>query len=413
MYAVNTSEVIILDRVQKNPEARKRLERMLAVINTDKITEVDDAGLSRIVEERGWRNAPPRTGQRKLITDPVLIFSTFRWFTPAQLAQLEQQYPNLRPDLLLGQQWNDYRDHTHLRREQDCICQSAYEIHCAHGCLHACDYCFIPSYFNIMLNLEELAEEVRKLGDRHPQQKLYKFDNRTDTIALEPEYGASDVMVNMFADWGDRYLLLYTKSANVDHLLDLKHNGHTLISWSLNSDTPAEKIERNTPTLDERITAIEKCQEAGYGVRVRFSPMVPVRNWKDEYADMVERVLSRTRPEVISLDIIGWMQPADMKDALDINLFDPEYADMLQKRIDDGFHTPGKHLFPHEMRSPILRHVIECVKKIRPEQPISLCMETADMWKELGSLTNMRPNDYACVCGPTSVPGNHNLLPVE
>ena len=411
MYAVSTPEVIVLDRVRANPEANARLNRMLAAIQTDAVTEVDDAGLSALITERGWTGLAPRTGQRRIERDPALIFGTFRWFEPEQLRALAAEYPNLNTNLLLGQEWTDFRDHTHFRREQDCICQSAWEIHCAHGCLHACDYCFVPPYFNIMLNLEELARELRSLGERHPAQKLYKFDNRTDTIALEPEYGASEIMVDLFSDWGDRYLLLYTKSDNVDHLLDLRHNGHTLVSWSLNCDTAVNAIERKTPSLDARITAIRKCQDAGYGVRVRFSPMVPVKNWREEYADMVDRVLSRTTPEVISLDVVGWMQPQDMKDALDTSVFDPEYADALEKRIEEKFVTPGKHLFPHEMRSKMLRYVIEYVRKVHPEQPISLCMETADMWKELGSLTHMRPGDYACVCGPTSVPGNKNLLP--
>tara|TARA_B100001971_G_C17925321_1_gene399890 strand:+ start:135 stop:290 length:156 start_codon:yes stop_codon:yes gene_type:complete len=51
-----------------------------------------------------------------------------------------------------------------------------------------------------MLNLEELAEKVRAFGETIPEQNLYKFDNMTDTICLEPEYGASEIMVNMFAD---------------------------------------------------------------------------------------------------------------------------------------------------------------------------------------------------------------------
>lgn len=409
MYSISTPEVIIMRRVYENPAATRRMERMMRSISADRVIEADDAGLSEIIAERRWREGPWRTGQFRMTRQPTIIFGTFRWLERDEFRRLEEAHPLLRGNLFLGAGSWGFRDSARFRREQSCVCQSAWEFHCALGCLHACDYCHIQRHFTIMLNLEDLAAHMRSFGDTIPDQNLYKFDNGTDTITLEPEYGASEIMVRMFADWPGRYLLLYTKSDNVDHLLKLEHKGHTLVSWSLNGETATRKVEKNTPSLDERIRAMVKCQKAGYPVRARISPMIPVKGWREEYSDLAERLLSRVRPEVLSVDVVGWMQPDEMLDALDTSLFAEPYAAEAARLARDRVRTNGKHLFPHELRADMLRHVITEIKRIRPEQPVSLCMETTAMWQELGPLTGMTPEDYVCCCGPTSVPG-HPML---
>ena len=413
MYQVHTPEVVVLDRVRTNPQAAARLDRMMAVIQADRVTDVDDAGLAELLEARGWNKGGKRTGQYHLDHDPALIFSTFVWLTPEELAERRARNPGLHRSLLQGAGAWTLRDSDTQHAARNCVCQTAWEIHCGYGCLHACDYCHIPPYFIVMLDLEELATRVRAFGETIPWQNLYKFDNGTDTITLEPEYGASEVMVNAFADWPGRYLMLYTKSDNVDHLLDLPHNGHTLISWSIAGNTAGTLIEKKTPTPEARIVAMEKCEAAGYPIRARISPICPVKNWRDENRDLIHNLLARTTPEVISIDILGWMTAAQMKDGLDISLFDPAYAAELDRLDAADFKPNGKHLFPHAMRADILRFVIEEIHRVRPDQPVSLCMETTDMWRELGPLLGMRPDNYACCCGPTTVPGHPMLRPTS
>lgn len=411
MYSVHVPEVVILDRVRKDARAHARLERMLSGLTTDRVTEVDEAGFEELATARGWNRGGFRTGQYRMTAPPTLIFGTFRWLEPEEFQALRRRYPNLTGTLWLGQDPWTFRDAVRYRKEQNCVCQPAWELHCAYGCLHACDYCHVPNWFLVNLNLEELAARVRAFGDDIPEQNLYKFDNMTDTITLEPEYGASRVMVRLFARWPGRYLLLYTKSDNVDHLLDLPHEGKTVISWSLGSRTVAERIEKGTPSPAARIRAMEKCRAAGYRVRARISPLCPVRGWREEYAELVHELLRRVRPDVITVDVLGWMEAATMKEALDLSLFDERYASAVKELISGGFQRNGKHVFPPALRADLLRFVIREIRAVAPRQPVSLCMETVAMWQELAAeLAPMTPAHYACCCGPSSVPG-HPLLP--
>jgi len=49
---------------------------------------------------------------------------------------------------------------------------------------------------------------------------------------------------------------MLTKSDNVENLVGLEHNGHTILSWSLNPPEVSEMFETNVPSISERISAI-------------------------------------------------------------------------------------------------------------------------------------------------------------
>ncbi|MCE5239636.1 hypothetical protein LLH23_14265 [bacterium] len=411
MYRVYPPHVYVTEWALRDERAQPRLRRLAAAFGQPDPPILTAAELAETCRERGWlderRN---RTGAVRTPADPDIVLNAFT-LDDAELQDRLARYPDLRQWFLGGGGIIGTRDSRNHLRGMNGVCQTALELHCAYGCLHACDYCHVGSCLNIMTNLESMAERFQAAIAENRWCRLWKFDNTTDTIALEPEYGASETMVSLFAQQRDAFLLLYTKSNNVDHLLDLDHRGQTLVSWSLASDTPSRLIERKTPPMRARIGAMHKCQEAGYGVRVRLSPICPVVNWRGEVTEMLEALFAQVCPQVISMDVLGWMNARQMREALDIELLDPLYCDFViqQSELSPGVHT--KHLFSHDMRLTIFRHVLGEIRRLQPETPVSLCMETREMWRELGPDLGMTPGNYVCCCGPTSVPG-HRLLQV-
>nr|MDO8111052.1 radical SAM protein [Candidatus Sigynarchaeota archaeon] len=411
MYKVDAERVYVLDRVRRDPRAEKRLARMLAAIHPKEIIDIDDQQLNRMVIEHGWTGGhEQRTGAYHREGSPVLVFSTFRWDNK-ELARVKKQYPALDSCLLLGQNPVTTRSRFNQHGPDWCVCQLAKEIHSIYGCLHACDYCHVEDFVNIMLDLERLVDFVAKVIKATPDQHLYKYDNYTDQICFEPEYGASELLVPFFGTQDDKYILLYTKSDNVDHLLDLDHRGKTIINWSLSPRTQSTKIEKGTPPFQRRIAAMQKCQDAGYTVRVRVSPIIPVENWQDEYTEMIDLLLASIKPDVITLDVVGFMSPSQMKVALDTSLFD-KYARALldqQERLERP--SWGKHVFPDEYRKELYEHVIGEIRKRVPGQIVSICNETFDMWEIMAPAlgANSNPDEFTCCCGPNSVPGHHLL----
>jgi len=157
-------------------------------------------------------------------------------------------------------------------------------------------------------------------------------------------------------------------------------------------------------TTTERIEAMTKCQEAGYIVRVRFSPIAPVVNWRDENRAMVRNLLSRATPDVITLCMFGWMDLYEAKRCMDMSLFDPH---MMKAMEDAAPEMRGKKFgpLPHAARAAIYRFLIQEIRAVRPDIPISLCLESYEMWQEFGAELGMRPERYFCNCGPQCTPG--------
>jgi hypothetical protein len=110
----------------------------------------------------------------------------------------------------------------------------------------------------------------------------------------------------------------------VDNLLALDPRGKTIIQWSVSAGTQSTVIEKETAPWDRRIEAARKCQDAGYIVRFRFSPIIPVRNWEQENAELIELIFQRTKPDVISLCSFGWMDVDEARACLDFGLLDPD-----------------------------------------------------------------------------------------
>lgn len=410
MVKMKPPEVYVHKSVYGNELARKRLDRMMESIETDEIHLVDDASLEEAVKANKWLEmASKRTGEIKRESAPIIVFNTFRFLSEEGFRALANRHMALSAYHFLGNGHWTYRNSVGNRNS---ICKSAYEIHSAWGCYHACDYCHVKNFLNIMMNLEEFVEHLDELVKRESWQQLYKYDNHTDTICLEPEYGASELLVNYFAQQDDKYLMLYTKSDNVDHLLNLDHSGKTIINWTLSCNTVSERIEKNAPAMEDRIRAAQMCQKAGYIVRFRFSPIIPIKGWQDENKEMIEKLFSNVKPDLITMDVLGWMSAEQIRNSMDISLLDDEYRELVERMADEGIlrvENSPKQIFPHSARVRIYRFFIDEIRQMSRETPISICMETEEMWEELSDELGMRRDNYACCCGPRSAPG-HPML---
>ena len=398
-----------------DPKCVERMERMMSCIQSaEQPKVVNDEELDAISKEYNWPEiAGRRTGEIKRIGDPAIIFNRFRWAEANDIKKLKQKFPNISSYYFLGDGAWGYRNGRATLETQHGICQNAYELHSAWGCLHSCDYCNIGNFLNIMLDIEELVEHLDGLMKANPWLKLYKYDNHTDIPTLEPEYGASKLLVEYFAQRQDGYLMLYTKSDNVGYLANYKHQGHTIICWTLSCNTVSREIEKGAPSMENRIAAARLCQDAGYTVRVRFSPIIPIKNWQEENEDMLEKYLSAVRPDIITMDMFKWIEPRIVRDIFDVSLWDEEYLEYVDKyaAMDPGERPRGillngKQVFPHDARARVYRFFIDKIRELNTDVRIALCGETPEMWDEISPELGMTSDNYICACGPTSIPGN-------
>lgn len=405
MYDIPTDAVYVCERVDEDHHAVARLERMLSTLRPRRVTRVTDAELAQVAAREHWDGVchDARTGAHVTTRARTVIFNRFVWDEAARREVL-RAHPALE---ILG--WRPFTYRKQWNHEW-CVCQPAWEVHSLNGCPHACAYCHVHQWLHVMLDLEVLVERLRAKMATIPAQQLYKYDNLSDQITLEPEYGASALLVPFFGQIDlhpPKYLLLYTKSANVDHLLALAHHGRTIVNWSLSPPTQSTRIEHFTPSTRARIEAMRKCAEAGYQVRVRFSPIIPVHDWRREYRETIQALFAAVRPDVVTLDVVGFMSPEGFLASLPVDLIDPA-ARATVERLAGTDRRWQKHLFPPETRAGIYNAIYQEIRAVDARVPVSLCNETFEMWEAVAAhwQPRMEPEDYACCCGPTSVPGN-------
>jgi spore photoproduct lyase len=258
----------------------------------------------------------------------------------------------------------------------------------------------------LMLDLEDWAEHVRRTLAARPHQKLYRYDMYSDSICFEPEYGASQILADVFARSEDQYLLFYTKSNNVGHLLELENREQCLFYMTLSADHAAREFEPGAPSLDQRIQALRRCQEAGYTVRAGFSPIIPIREWREDATLAIEKLFAKVTPDTVRLWTLSMTSVPAFDGAMGFARMDPRLAEMAV-RADPAVVGSWNAPFPAEARAEIYGHYIDEIARVSPETPVSLCSESSEVWELLKDRLKMRPDRLFCCCGGLSVPHRH------
>ena len=412
MKSLKPERVFITEGVFHNPAALARTEAMLAAMTCGEVHRVTEEELNDLVPTLGWKFS--NWGTKDDPHDPDMMFTLGHFGPEEALRARSERLPNLRTRDMLGHKTMWYRQDGEVewrKKTKGVVCQPAWQLHSVEGCPFRCAYCGCGDLIRVITNIEEYLPHFPEWFARAPQQRLWKWDNVTDINCFEPEYDASRVFVEYFAQQPDRFLEIYVgKSDNVDYLLDLDHRGKTILQWSIGGRTQADVFEPETASMEARIEAARKCQEAGYLVRFRFSPMIPVRGWREEYRELVARIFARTRPDVITLCPFGWMDVETARACLDFSLLDPEIvaameaaAPFLKQR---GYSCGGGRPIPHDARAVFLGAVIEEIQGYNNGTIASLCLETEEMWQVFGPALGMKSGKCLCNCGGHCTPGN-------
>jgi hypothetical protein len=357
----------------------ERLERLLGMFETDNLELINSGDLANLINDNGWYEKK-RTGKRE--KNPNIIFSGFDWND-------EFNHPEKINDskFVPGKvRFADFRDGMKLGNE-GIACNSGYELHVADGCLYACNYCHVGDALMVMLNLEEVLPRIDDLMQIKPEQKVFKCDNSTDILTLEPELGATKLFVEHFAE-KNKYLLLFAKSDNVDHLLQLEHNSRTITGFTFSTDYCAKNFEPGTPSLDERITAARKCQDAGYHLRIRFSPIIPVESWREDSSEMIQKTFEQLNPEVVSMEMLCHMDYPTMNKCLDNPVLDSKFSNNLGRKYE---------LFETSLRQEVYTFFSDQIKLHNPKVRRTLCLETPRVWESVNNLTGNYDN-FLCYC---------------
>ena len=253
----------------------------------------------------------------------------------------------------------------------------------SNGCPYYCTYCYLgyvyhkfTSFIKLNINYDTMFKQIRKVLAHSSGKVSFNMGEMLDSLALDHITNLTRMLIPFFSDFSKAYLMLLTKSCNVDNLLAIEPNDQTVVSWSLNSQHAVSKYELGAASIDERINAAKLCQEHGYRIRFRIDPGILHPNWQAGYANLIQKALTVTRPENITLGMLRLL-PGHFRLAIET------YGNRARKLCDHNFTkgtSDGKLRYPPKQRIEFYTFLIDTIRSFNRNASISLCRETPEIW---------------------------------
>jgi len=282
----------------------------------------------------------------------------------------------------------------------------------SNGCFYRCDWCYLKltyraafPFITVHVQYEKMKDSLERSLATAQTPIFFNSGELADSMSMEHLTRAGRTFIPWFGKSRNGYLFMLTKSDNVNDILSLPHNGHTIIAWSINNEMVSRKFEIGAPSFDRRLEAAFKVQQAGYPLRLRLDPIVPFDGWQQAYADTIERIFQKVSPERMTLGTLrfeeGFYQMGS-KNQNNIFTTGPDLPEMLKNmspmfepKMFPGKKKPkiGKYSFSEPVRLSIFDFIIKEIRKYS-NCPIALCKESADVWNQLG----LNPFQAQCVC---------------
>jgi spore photoproduct lyase len=263
-------------------------------------------------------------------------------------------------------------------------CCSYYKlVPVSNGCPYYCTYCYLAyvyrkfaPFIKININYDAMFKQIRKALANSQRIISFNMGEMLDSLALDHITSLTTMLVPFFSGLSNAYLMLLTKSNNIDNLLSLEPNEHTIVSWSLNPQCIIEQYELGTANLDERIKAAKLCQEHGWRIRFRIDPGILHSDWEAGYADLIRKTLTVTAPENITLGTLRLL-PGHL--CLATQAYGNRARELLHHNLIRGA-SDGKLRYPASQRIEFYSFLIDTIRSFNRDVSISLCRETPEIW---------------------------------
>jgi len=254
------------------------------------------------------------------------------------------------------------------------------------GCPMDCVYCILQAYLNkpwltFFVNTDDLLHEMKEAFKKEPD-RFFRIGTGefTDSMALDRFTCLSSELVEFMAEQKQAVLELKTKSAVIDNLKHLKHNGRTVLAWSLNSTEVMQKEEIRTATLEERLAAAAQCAKWGYKLAFHFDPIIDHPGWEKGYAETITRLYQVVPAEQIVWISLGALRYLPALKTIGTDRF-PQSRIFYQEFIE-GMDNKKRYFRPR--RVALYQHIYTLLKKYAdPNTCIYFCMESDEIWKEV------------------------------
>jgi len=244
------------------------------------------------------------------------------------------------------------------------FCPHFYELILSNGCPYDCSYCYLkltfrgktnPTLFNN--DWAEVQAELDKVD-----HGVFSTGELADSLAITPPL--LEKALDYFEQQKDKYILLLTKSANIDILRHRKPSPQIIVSFSVNSIPAARDYEKGSPDPMKRIESAKELKELGWRIRIRIDPIILESGL--EHYELISKAIAELSPEVVTI--------GTLRQFPGLHRFAKEAPrDGLKKAPD------GRMRYPTQKRIDVYKQIADWLG-FHP----ALCKEATEMWEALG-----------------------------
>jgi spore photoproduct lyase len=232
---------------------------------------------------------------------------------------------------------------------------------------------------------EEIEKAILSFLEAHLQPHMLNSGELCDSLMSERSTSPFSVFIMKSFKGTNHKVLFLSKMTNVQHFLENDWQKNAVLAWSINASSVAKRFEKRMPNPKERIAAAKEVYEAGYEVRVRLDPMVPVLNWQTHYGQIIDDICSNFKPERVTLGTLRGLAStiAAAKDK--------EWVKYLTESSNWG-RKPSL-----ETRLAMYEFAITQFRQ-HGIRKIAVCKDTKQVWAVLSKKFGLNYHEMTCNC---------------
>jgi spore photoproduct lyase len=167
------------------------------------------------------------------------------------------------------------------------------------NCLYDCRYCFLQgmyrsAHYVLYVNYEAFGNDIDAILNKADNEPCWFFSGYDcDSLALDPISEFVQHFLPFFAERPAAHIELRTKSTQIRSLLKQTPIANAVVAFSF---TPAEMhaaLEHKVPTIERRIKGMQKLQQAGWQLGLRFDPLIYQHGYQQQYRVLFEQLFSQ------------------------------------------------------------------------------------------------------------------------
>lgn len=247
---------------------------------------------------------------------------------------------------------------------QTCKPSAHYQLPLVSGCMGQCEYCYLNTnlgdkpFIKVYANIDDILDQARKyIDERAPDITVFEGAATSDPLPVEPYTHSLKKAISFFGNNKNSRFRFVTKYNDIDSLLNIEHNDHTEIRFSINTAYIINQYEHFTASYDKRIEAGIKAARADYPIGFLIAPVFIYENWKEEYHALLLELRSMLPDNLkfpVTFEVIAHRYTTAAKNRI-LQVF-PETVlpmDEESRKFKYGQFGYGKYVYPKESMDEI------------------------------------------------------------